>query len=430
MGKVNPFTPGSPVPHGIFIGRAEEIERLETCLIQTRSGKPANFMITGERGIGKSSLLLYIKYVADGSIPLNSTKLNFIVIDTDIDRSTTQLGLVKKIQLGLDRALGQTEAARTLLKELWTFIKRVEAAGVKINTEDRSQIDELLLEEFSYSLAEVVNRICCKSDEGTLFSTSKDGILVLIDEADNGSRDLDLGSFMKLLTERLQRRGCNKICFGIAGLPELRNVLLDSHPSSLRIFEELLLERLSEDEVGRVINICLRESKRVNNIETAITENAKKLLINFSEGYPHFIQQFGYSAFAADSDNIIDHEDVYKGALGKRGAMELIGDRYYRDNFYNKIQKDSYRQVLRIMAEDMDGWVSKQKIKEKFRGKTTTLDNAIMALRDRKIILSKEGEKGIYRLQHKGFSFWIRMYTTDPMKLGASASINNIKKEE
>ncbi|MDI6740663.1 MAG: hypothetical protein QME74_09920, partial [Candidatus Edwardsbacteria bacterium] len=35
------------------------------------------------------------------------------------------------------------------------------------------------------------------------------------------------------------------------------------------------------------------------------------------------------------------------------------------------------------------------------------------ALRDRHIIISKEGEKGTYRLQHKGFARWIRMYA-DP----------------
>lgn len=73
--------------------------------------------------------------------------------------------------------------------------------------------------------------------------------------------------------------------------------------------------------------------------------------MHLSEGYPHFIQQFAHSVFAADTDNVIDAHDVVSGVLGRRGAMELIGDRYYRDSYYNKIQKDSYRQVLRIMAD-------------------------------------------------------------------------------
>ena len=38
--------------------------------------------------------------------------------------------------------------------------------------------------------------------------------------------------------------------------------------------------------------------------------------------------------------------------LAGGGALDLIGDRYYRDAFYNRISKESYRQVLRIMATD------------------------------------------------------------------------------
>jgi hypothetical protein len=422
MPKINPFAPTSPVSPGAFVGRLDEIERLETSLIQTKAGRPANFMITGERGIGKSSLLNYIKYVAEGHIPVGDTKLAFLVIDTDIDQTTTQLGLVKKIQLGLERALAKTESARNFVKETWDLIKRVEAGGIKVRPDERPEPDELFFEEFSYSLADLSNRVCSAGQEETLFSAHYDGILILIDEADNGSSSLHLGSFFKLLSERLHRRSCNCIVFGLAGLSELRNVLVESHPSSLRLFDELILGRLSTGEINQVVDICLNEARRVNLQETSITDEARMDLAFFSEGYPHFIQQFGYSAFAFDTDNKIDHEDVFKGALVKGGAMELIGERYYRDDFYNKIQAESYRQVLRIMADNLDGWVSKKDIRSKFKGEDSTLNNAIKALRDRHVILSKEGEAGVYRLQHKGFAWWIRMYTSDPAALQRTLS--------
>jgi hypothetical protein len=38
--------------------------------------------------------------------------------------------------------------------------------------------------------------------------------------------------------------------------------------------------------------------------------------------------------------------------------------------------------------------VSKEELRAKFKGKSITLDNAIQALRDRKINLAKEGERG------------------------------------
>lgn len=417
MPKVNPYRPNYPVHPGMFVGRVEEVERLERALVQTKAGNPANFMITGERGIGKSSLLTFVKYVAEGQASvLDHSKVSFLVVDTDLDQNTTQLGLVKKIELGLDRALGHTERARQFLRDAWDFLKRVEAGGVKLNAEQRAQSEELLLEEFAYSLSEVARRVCTEG-EADLFSARFDGIFILIDEADNASRSLSLGSFFKLLTERLYRRGCDRIAFGIAGLPELRTVLSESHPSSLRLFDEIILDRLSEEEARRVIDIGLRQANKTNAEKTSITASAKDLLVHFSERYPHFIQQFSYSAFAADTDNIIDDNDVIRGSVGKGGAMELIGDRYYRDNFYNKIKKESYRQVLRIMADNLDDWVTKKEIKTKFKGNDSTLDNALFALRDRKIILPKEGERGVYRLQHKGFAWWIKLYTMDPSSL-------------
>lgn len=127
----------------------------------------------------------------------------------------------------------------------------------------------------------------------------------------------------------------------------------------------------------------------------------------------------------ADQDDIIDRDDVIKGAFGKAGALELIGDRYYRDDFYNKIQKDSYRQVLRIMGDNLDGWVTKKEIRERFKGKDSVLSNAIKALRDRNIILSKEGTRGVYRLQHKGFALWISVYTSDPNALESPVDLNS-----
>lgn len=269
------------------------------------------------------------------------------------------------------------------------------------------------------------NRVTQASDDDT-FSTRYDGLLILIDEADNASPDLSLGSFSKMLLQRIQRQSCEKVMIGLAGLPELRQVLLESHPSSLRLFEELPLGRLSDSEVETVIDRCLARANEDSPEKVTITDDAKKALVSLAEGYPHFIQQFGYCAFALDDDGEITADDVFKSALGKRGGLEIIGDRYYRNDFYNKIQKESYRQVLRIMAEKDDGWIAKPEIKEKFQGKESTLDNAIQALRERHIILSQEGQRGVYRLQHRGFALWIKLYTADQTQL-RQASLEHLE---
>ena len=409
--KINPFRQNSPVNPGMFVGRLNEIKRLEQALIQARHGEPAHFMITGERGIGKTSFLLYVNYLAEGKILYESDKLNFLILDLDIDSNTTQLGLIRRINQHIERVLGKTDPAKKFLKEAWSFLQRIRVMGSGIEKEDKLVVDEVVIDDFALSLNKICDKIC-KERTDTIIPTKYDGILILIDEADNCSANLQLGSFLKLMLERLQKMNCNNILIGLAGLPELRSKLHSSHPSSLRIFEEIQLGRLSNNEVERVIDICLEKANSANQIKTTIETKAKEVLIYLSEGYPHFIQQFGYSAFAYDNDNIIDEKDVRESALGAKGALNLIGDRYYRNDFYNKIQQESYRQVLRIMADDLDGWVDKAKIRRMFKGKDSVLNNALKALRDRHIIQPKEGQKGVYRLQHKGFALWIKLYTS------------------
>lgn len=407
--KINPFRPNSPVNPGMFVGRIEEIQKLEASLVQTRAGQPTHFMVTGERGIGKTSLLSYVRYLAQGSIPIDDSKMKFLVIDVDVDRYTTQQGLVKRIESALNHELGRSESARKLLADAWGFLTRLEVAGTKLNEKKMEGFEETIVDGFSYSFSEVVARVC-SGKEDSAFNAHYDGVIILIDEVDNATPALHLGSFLKLFLERTQKRGCERVVIGLAGLPETRKVLQDSHPSSLRLFEELFLDRLSLRETSAVIDICMRKANETNNETTSISTDARTLLARMSEGYPHFIQQFGYCAFAVDTDGLIERDDVKKGAFGQHGAMELIGNRYYRNDFYNRIQKESYRQVLRIMAEKMDAWVKRSEIQKSFHGNVSTLNNAIKALRDRHIILCKEGEQGVYRLQHKGFALWIKLY--------------------
>jgi hypothetical protein len=159
-------------------------------------------MITGERVIGKTSLLLYLKALARGDIPFNSVTFKFLVLDLDVDTNSTQLGLIRRIRMHLNTQLGQSEPARNFLKETWPFLQRLRImdSGVVARPEDDS--DEVVLDEFTLRLARICERTST-TDSQSPFSARYDGILLVIDEADNCSAQLNLGSFRKLLTERL-----------------------------------------------------------------------------------------------------------------------------------------------------------------------------------------------------------------------------------
>jgi AAA ATPase domain len=403
----------------MFVGRDVEVSRLESHLLQTRASKPTNFLLTGERGIGKSSLLNYVKAVAEGRIALTDHGfLRFLVIDVSIDQDTTLIGLIAKIQLSLERGLSHSEPARDFMSKAWGFLQRVEAAGIKIGSkEPRQDIDEKTFEEFCYSLGDTTNRVCDVAQK-SVFDATYDGVLLLIDEADNASDHLRLGAFVKGLTERLAKMECERLMLGLAGLPDVREVLRRSHPSSVRVFEELELDRLPTDDVAKIIRSALECAAKDNDHDYQINSDAEDMLITLSEGYPHFIQQFGYSAFNSDDDYTLDLEDVRNGASGKHGALTQIGDCYYRDDFYNELD-EAEREILRSMADGPE-WMTRAGLRELFGGDDAKFDVTIDMLVLRGLVVLNDVEKDVYRLQHRGFAFWIKMQTGSVDQLFAS----------
>jgi RIO-like serine/threonine protein kinase len=103
-------------------------------------------------------------------------------------------------------------------------------------------------------------------------------------------------------------------------------------------------------------------------------------------------------------------EDVLDGAFSEGGAIDSIGTRYYASDYHSKIKSDEYRQVLSIMAENMNEWIKKSEIRSNFSGDDQTLTDALRALTTRKIILKNESKMGEYRLQQRGFALWIKLF--------------------
>jgi hypothetical protein len=411
--RYNPFRPGSIVTPGMFSGRYEELEGIERALFQAKNGNPHNFLIHGERGIGKSSLLYYLQLIARGEIKaLEGGTFNFLTVSIELEPSNSYLDIVRKIGSQLRREIASHRQATELAKATWDFLKRWEVMGVKYTEGYSESKPNELLEELTHTVEQTLSR----------FESEVDGILILIDEADKPPASSGLGEFVKLFTERLAKRGCNKICLGLAGLSTLLQSLRQSHESSVRIFEMFTLEPLLWAERIQVIDKGLAEAKEKNGVEVIIGPDARNMISELSEGYPHFLQQFAYCAFNEDTDNVIDGNDVREGALHPdKGAIQQLGLKYFHELYFEQIGSDEYRDVLKAMSEHFDDWVTKADIRKKIRIKESTLNNAIAALKKRHIILAKAGVAGTYRLPTKSFAVWIKAFSKATESSGSSS---------
>jgi len=231
--KYNPFRPDKMSSPGLFSGRVDELKFIDHCLLQTKRGNPQHFLIEGERGIGKSSLFLCEQFVASGEIKTFSTEetLDFIVVSISLLDNDDYYSIIRKLTAGFKREVEKRTQFKVFTSAAWNFISKVEVSGFRYRTESEP-IEESEL--FGYLQEDFVS-------VSTKLSGVADGILILIDEADKPATGGNLGLICKFLTEELTRRGCEKVCIGLAGLPSIIGVLRDSHASSLRIFKTMEL---------------------------------------------------------------------------------------------------------------------------------------------------------------------------------------------
>jgi hypothetical protein len=387
----------------MFSGRYNELVAMERALFQTKNANPLNFLIHGERGIGKSSLLYYLQLVARGEIEaLHGNNFNFLTVCVELEPSNEYSDIIQKIGAELNQEVAKLRVGVELAKAAWDFLKRWEVMGVRYAESRRETKRSELVDELANDTQETLTRL----------GSTVDGILILIDEADKPPASAHLGEFVKIFTERLTKRGCSRVCLGLSGLSELLQNLRQSHESSLRIFEMLTLEPLKWNERNQVIERGLEEAAKKNGFEVSILPDAKDAISELSEGYPHFLQQVAFCAFNEDSDNAIDLSDVREGTLNpEKGAIQQLGLKYFHDLYFDQIGSDEYRGVLRAMAGRLDGWITKAEIRKKVPIKESTLNNAIAALKKRHIILGKPGVSGTYRLPTRSFGVWIKALT-------------------
>ena len=398
--RYNPFRPDKITPPGLLAGRIEEISNIENFLRQTKFGNPNHFALIGERGIGKSSLILFEQFCAEGKITIHDDEkpLNFIVLNISLRKDDSFLSIIGRISSALKRECDKRhDAFGNLVFSTLTVLSRFEAAGVKYHHAPKATEEEVF-SALQNDIEAALNRA----------ADSIDGILLLIDEADAPSSEANLGLMCKLLTEEMAKRQTDRVCIGLAGFAALPSKLAESHESSLRLFHVFNLKPLEDRERQLVVEMGLQDANAKNNDKTHIDEDALSAIATYSEGYPHFLQEFAYCAFEADSDGIIDREDFMNSLFRENGAFDQLGTKYF-DKAYATPSSDDYRKVLHAMSDWLDGWNSRAELIERTGLKPGTVDNALRALKQKDIIVQDDMRAGHYKLPTRSFAAWINI---------------------
>ncbi len=392
--RFNPFVPDKTADPHRFEGRKPELEMMVKALNQTRHGSPTHLMIIGERGIGKSSLLGYGEKLARDGIAENKLGFSFLTLPTDLAGVTTHQDITRRIGRRLKECLRPHRAAQDGLHQIFDFLSRWEALGVSY---DRSEA-ELDPDE---ALDELIDQLVQVERTGKF-----QGVCILMDEADDPPVSARLSTWCKSLCERLEIQGSSKVMLALAGQDILRDKLNEDHESGLRLFRPVTLKTLAAEERVEAIEAGLEFGNETADQETTASEEAIRMLADLSDGYPHFLQHYCYTAFEHDSDGIIDVDDV---SACRDRAISEIGEKFFRQRFVSQIGSEDYRRLLYFVApRGAEDWTRKEVV-EGSGISERVVDNALRSLTESGFLTKNPALKGVYRLQSNALAAWLQV---------------------
>ena len=390
---VDPFFPNRPVEDpDRFEARGKEVEEVVDCLFQSANGNPTHTIITGERGIGKSSLLLQAFYLAKGNnllaekfdIDIGFQEFNFITTWVDAGSDQSLENLLQNIFKNLQSSLKNIISGWQIEFDLGGFIQLSKKPAKEKSISD---LVGLFIDQINS-----VNRDVKKQN--------KQGIIIFIDELDRLPITSGIASFLKLCTERMAREGLKNVTFFAAGIKGAVQKFEEEHASVLRTLRDIPLDRFSETEAIEILKTGFESVD--HTYEPQILTTAFK----FSAGFPEPIHLIGSEILAEDSDAHLTEEDF------ERAKIKIVSD-VRKNSLESKLKSagvGKYQEILDAMASYDDENIPLEYVSKKIGLDPNQYSTNISTLLDRGIIFKVA--RGIYSFTDPLLKEYIRNFGT------------------
>lgn len=382
----SPFVPGQPVAPEFFIGRAEQVKFLFDRIRQTLSGRLDIVFVSGERGIGKTSLAQFVRWYAERELGVVSAYIHLGGIQ--------DVGEV--VRRSIER-LVQESNGKPWHKRLWntlrSHIRQVGLFGVTIEFSPPPDLLSNAVRNFSQTLKQ-------------LFAALREDAKRLAFRLGRHQRFGAKERIRRLAQKRCGRNGDGKIPVSIvlAGLEEVRTTLIRNNESLARVLLPVEIHLWSEDECAE---FSLKAFARVNN---QVNDDALETMVQFSGCHPALAHEIGDAVFRIDSDGIIDRRDAYEGILK---AAEVVGRKYLEPQVYQAIRSPRYRKILRVLASDPSNFFQFQRAKILRKldpNGRKVLDNFLQRMQRLGVIVpDQESGRGAYRFRNALHFFYFGM---------------------
>lgn len=326
----NPFAPGAGTRPPELAGRDALRESVRVALARVRRGLPSkSVLMVGLRGVGKTVLLDRLRDDAEAA------GIQTLRIEAPEQRSLPAI-LAPQLRQALLR-LSRNERAKELagrsLRALAGFVKSLKAkyadieVGIDVSPEP-GLADNGDLEHDLQALLETAGDAAREADTA---------LAVFIDELQYVAED-ELAALITAL-HRTGQRGLPVVLVG-AGLPQLRGRMGSAKSYAERLFDFPELGPLSTEATERALAHPLHDQ------DVEITPEALASLVERTQGYAYFVQEWGKHSWDAAQSSPITLDDVEAASIT---AIAALDESFFRVRFDRLTPAE--KRYLRGMSE-------------------------------------------------------------------------------
>ena len=327
----SPFYPGQPVPIEYFSGRQELIQRMQRTINQVSHGKQQAVFISGEYGIGKTSLANYINFLSEEHYQLFGIHLLCGGINNLNDLSIRLIEAI--IKSGYKK--NTFDIIRGMLSK---YIGEQELFGIKIHL-DKLKEDS---EQNSRNILPILKELFKKITSG---DNKIRGLLLILDEINGIASNPDFAYFIKsLIDENAISKDPLPLFLILCGVDERRKQLIHSHQPIERIFDIIEVTPMNDKEVEEFYK------KAFQSVGITIENFVLPFLIRYSGGYPKLMHIIGDNVFWIDEDNTITIEDAVDGLFA---AANEFGRKFIDSQVIDALKSRNYQSILKKLADNL-----------------------------------------------------------------------------
>jgi len=302
----NPFSPGAGSQPPALAGRSELLRKVEVLLARVKAGRSEQSMfMVGLRGVGKTVLLNRVREMAEAQ------GYQALLIEAHESKSLPLLLLppLRQTLFALDRMQNVSQKVKRGLRVLRSFIGAVKAKlgdaefGLDIDPETGSADSgdlEADLAELFVAVGEAA------ADRGT-------AVAIIVDELQYMT-EVEMSALIMAI-HRVSQRSLPLVLIG-AGLPQLVGLAGKSKSYAERLFIYPEVGALSLEDASLALQ------GPVTTQGVTFTPEALAEIFRITQGYPYFLQEWGYQSWNMAEQTPIDLPLIQRTTIASTARLD------------------------------------------------------------------------------------------------------------